>query len=147
MIKKLKEKKIFLQFKKTKGLDPLPVKHQKKKKIVIILIILILIYSIFVSITSQQLGIFLPTLILCICLWQIGKSPKKKPYEYVYDDMEQKEDDGKIHEMQPSYLPNTRYDQAYVPNYGIPALTQRATLVTPPSKTKIYKDLVYILNP
>jgi len=99
-----------------------------------------LIYSFFVSITSQQLGIFLPTLILCICLWQIGKSPKKKPYEYAYEDMVQKGDDGKIHEIQPSYLPNTRYDQSYIPAYGIPVPTQRATIVTAHSKTKIYKD-------
>jgi hypothetical protein len=136
----IERKENFPSIQKNQRIGPPPRKPSKKKKIVIILIILILLYSFFVFITSNQPGIFLPTLILCICLWQIGKSPKKKPYEYIYDEKEQKEGVGKINEMQPSYLPNTRYDQAYIPNYGIPASTQRATLVTTPSKTKIYKD-------
>ncbi len=136
----IERKEDFPSIQKNQRIGPPTRKTSKKKKIVIILIILILIYSFFVSITSQQLGIFLPTLILCICLWQIGKSPKKKPYEYAYEDMGQKGDDGKIHEIQPSYLPNTRYNQAYIPAYGIPAPTQKATLDTVKSKTKIYKD-------
>jgi len=119
---------------------PPPKKSSKKKKIVIILIILILLYSFFVFITSNQPGIFLPTLILCLCLWQIGKSSKKKPYEYIFEDEEQKEGDEIIHKIQPSYMPNTRFDQAYIPAYGIPVPTQKASLVTTPSKTKIYKD-------
>ncbi|MHA1740148.1 MAG: hypothetical protein ACTSWD_16265, partial [Candidatus Heimdallarchaeota archaeon] len=115
-------------------------KKSNKKKVVIIIIIVILLYSSFVFISTNQPGIFIPTLILSICIWQFGKSPKKKPYEYVYEDIEQIKDDGKIHEIQPSYLPNTRYDQSYIPAYGIPVPTQKATLVTTPSKTKLYKD-------
>ncbi len=117
-----------------------PKKSSKKKKIVIILIILILLYSFFVFITSNQPGIFIPALIICICLWQIGKSSKKKPYEYIFEDEEQKEGDEIIHKIQPSYMPNTRFDQAYVPTYGIPVPTQKASLVTTPSKTKLYKN-------
>ena len=116
---------------------PPPKKSSIKKKIVIILIILILLYSFFVFISSNQPAIFLPTLIICLCLWQIGKSSKKKPYEYIYED---EEVDVKIRQVQPSYQPNTRYDQAYIPAYGIPAPAQKASLVTTPSKTKIYKD-------
>ena len=37
-------------------------------------------------------------------------------------------------------MPNTRYDQSYIPAYGIPVPTQKATLDTTPSKTKIYKN-------
>ncbi|MHA1474485.1 MAG: hypothetical protein ACTSQ5_04790 [Promethearchaeota archaeon] len=114
-----------------------PKKKSTKKKVVIILIALILLYSVFVFITSLDPAIFLPTSILCLCLWQIGKSSKKKPYEYVY---EEEEGDVKIRQVQPSYQPNTRYDQSYIPAYGIPSPTQKASLDTVHSKTKIYKD-------
>ncbi len=119
---------------KQKKIVPTP-KKSSKKKVTNILIILILLYSFFVLITSHDLAIFIPTLIICICLWQIGKSSKKKPYEYLYE-----EDEGKNLEIQPSYMPNTRYNQSYVPTYGIPAPTQKATLETTHSKTKIYKN-------
>lgn len=120
---------------KQKKIVPTPKKSSKTKIITNILIILILLYSLLVSITSQQPAIFLPSLIICICLWQIGKSTKKKPYEYLYEESE-----GKNIEIQPSYVPNTRYNQAYVPTYGIPSSTQKATLDTTHSKTKIYKN-------
>ncbi|MHA1623521.1 MAG: hypothetical protein ACTSWH_00170 [Promethearchaeota archaeon] len=125
--------------KNQRKINPSP-KKSSKKSIVIIIEILILIISIYLYLSSNNPGIFIFTFILCLFVWLIGKSPKKKPYEYSYEDMEQKEGVGKIHEMQPSYLPNTRYDQAYVPNYGIPASAQKATLVTTPSKTKLYRN-------
>ncbi|QEE17896.2 hypothetical protein DSAG12_03734 [Promethearchaeum syntrophicum] len=111
-----------------------------RKTIVIILVVLILAYALLVFISSQQPGIFLPAFIICLCLWPIGKSSKKKPYEYVYEKGEQRESNGKIHEAQPSYLPNTRYDQAYIPAYGIPGPTLKKSLDIAPSKTKIYKN-------
>ncbi len=120
---------------KQKKIVSTPKKSSKTKIITNILIILILLYSLLVSITSQQPAIFLPSLIICICLWQIGKTTKKKPYEYLYE-----ENEGKNIEIQPSYVPNTRYNQAYVPSYGIPSSTQKATLDTTHSKTKIYKN-------
>lgn len=117
-----------------------PTKKSSRKTAVIIIEILLLIISFLAFISTHNPGIFLLTIILSLCIGLFGRSSKKKPYEYIYEEDGQKEIDGKIHETQPSYLPNTRFDQAYIPTYGIPAPTQKASLDTSPSKTKIYKD-------
>ena len=117
-----------------------PTKKSSRKTTVIIIEILLLIISFLAFISTYNPGIFLLTIILSLCVGLFGRSSKKKPYEYIYEEEGQKDVDGKIHETQPSYLPNTRFDQAYIPAYGIPAPTQKASLDTSPSKTRIYKD-------
>ncbi|MHA1718437.1 MAG: hypothetical protein ACTSWX_03290 [Promethearchaeota archaeon] len=124
---------------KQKKMDVKESKSSKKKTFIIFeIVILILTFIIFVN--THNPGLILIGLILSICIWQFRKKPKKKPYEYLYEEKEQKKGESEVQKGLPSYMPNTRFDQAYIPSYGIPAPDQTALLETEHSKTKIYKE-------
>ncbi|MHA1611563.1 MAG: hypothetical protein ACTSYU_05885 [Promethearchaeota archaeon] len=108
-------------------------KQLLSKKLTWIIEILIVIGSFLIFSRTNNPGVFLFTIILAICIAQVGKKPRKQPFDYLFGKNQAN--------LSSDVTESIRYDQAYAPSPStVEPIVPQKMMITEQKKKELYEN-------